>query len=112
VWPALLLAAVGHCWAAQEIVTVPTRTGVTESYLLIRNPPSAVPKVVVIALVGGYGAIGLAKSFPLISVSGGDPPQSGPCDSQAVHGFFGKVAAVAKATKDWMFGRDFPREIN
>jgi hypothetical protein len=53
----------------------------------------------------------LAKSWPLISVSGGDPPQSGPCDPQSPHGFFGRDAAVAKAMKDWMMGREFPREI-
>jgi len=246
--------------AAQELVTIPTRSGVTESYLLIRNPPSATPKVVVIAFVGGSGGIGLAaretpmkfgpatnfllrirndlvdadfvevvvdapsdklpqgmsdefrlgqdhltdiravlgdvkkrfpdariflvghsrgtvsaaalaaklgdavqgvilmstitnrdkqgpalstfsftsiripvllvhhrddgcapnpyynaerlsKSFPLISVSGGDPPQSGPCDSQAAHGYWGKDAPVTQAIQNWMLGRDFPREI-
>jgi hypothetical protein len=256
----LLLAAIGDCRAAQEIVTIPTRNGITETYLLIRNPPTAIPKAVVIAFVGGFGAIGLAgkepplkfgpttnflirarndlvdadvaevvvdapsdklpqgmsddfrlgsehladiravladikkrfpdakdfllgtsrgtisaaalgaklgnevqgtiltstvtnrdkqgpglstfnfasikipvllvhhrddacpmspyynaerlsKSFPLISVSGGDPPQSGPCDPQSPHGYFGKDAAVAQAMKAWMAGRDFPREI-
>jgi pimeloyl-ACP methyl ester carboxylesterase len=260
---ALLFAATADCQAAQELVTVPTRSGVTDTYLLIRNPPSATPKVVVIAFVGGFGAIDLAtlgskgmplkfgpttnflirvrndlvdadfaeavvdapsdklpqgvnddfrlgadhltdiravvadvkkrfpdakvflvgtsrgtisaaalgaklgdavqgtiltttvtnrdkqgpglstfnfasikipvllvhhrddgcpmspyynaerlsKSFPLVSVSGGDPPQSGPCDPQSPHGFFGKDAPVAQAMKSWMLGREFAREI-
>jgi pimeloyl-ACP methyl ester carboxylesterase len=259
---ALLLAcAAANCRAAQELVTIPTRGGVTESYLLIRNPPSATPKIVIIAFVGGFGVVGMAgkqaplkfgpatnflirirsdlvdsdfaevvvdapsdkqgslgmsdefrlgpdhltdirivladirkrfpeariylvghsrgtvsaaalaakmgdavqgvilmstitnrdkqgpalstfnfasikipvllvhhrddgcapnpyynaerlsKSFPLISVSGGDPPQSGPCDSQAAHGYWGKDAPVAQAIKDWMLGREFAREI-
>ena len=259
---ALLLAcAAADSRAAQELVTIPTRSGVTESYLVIRNPPSAVPKVVAIAFVGGFGVIGLAsmqvpikfspatnflirfrsdlvdvdvvevvvdapsdkqgslgmsdefrlgpdhltdiravladvrkrfpdariylvghsrgtvsaaalaaklgdavrgvvlmstatnrdkhgpalstfnfasikvpvllvhhrddgcttnpyynaerlsKSFPLISVSGGDPPQSGPCDSQAAHGYWGRDAPVALAIKNWMLGREFAREI-
>ena len=248
------------CRAAQQLVTVPTRNGVTESYLLIRNPPNATPKVVVIAFVGGSGVIGLAgkqvplsfgpstnfairvrndlvdrdfaealveapsdklpqgmsdefrlgsehladvraviadikkrfpdaklflmgtsrgtvsaaalgaklldeaqgtiltstvtqrdrdgpalstfsfasikmpvllvhhrddgckpcpywaverlgKSWPLVSVSGGDPPQSGPCDPQSAHGYWGKDAPVAKAMKAWMLGEEFPREI-
>jgi hypothetical protein len=30
-WAILLLTAAGNCWAAQEIVTVPTRTCVTDS---------------------------------------------------------------------------------
>jgi len=259
----LLVCAAGNCRAAQELVTVPTRGGVTETYLLIRNPPSATPKVVVIAFVGGFGAIDLAtlggkgmplkfgpntnflirvrndlvdadfaevvvdapsdnlaqgmsddfrlgpdhltdiravlgdvkkrfpdakvflmgtsrgtiskaalaatlgdtvqgtiltttvtnrdkhgpglstfnfssikipvllvhhrddgcpmspysnaerlsKSFPLVSVSGGDPAQSGPCDPQSPHGFFGKDAPVAQAMKNWMLGREFARDI-
>jgi alpha/beta superfamily hydrolase len=256
-----LLAAIGNCQAAQELFTIPTRSGVTETYLLIRNPPSATPKVIVVAFVGGFGVIDLAgrevpikfgpttnflirvrnnlveedvaevvvdapsdrpgpqgmsddfrlgsdhladiravlaelkkrfpdakvflagtsrgtisaaalaaklgnevqgtiltstvtqrdrdgqalstfnfasikvpvllihhrddgckpspywaverlaKSFPLVSVSGGDPPQSGPCDPQSPHGYFGRDAPVAKAMKDWMFGREFSREI-
>lgn len=260
-WLALLLVcAAADCRAAQELVTIPTRNGVTETYLLIRNPPSAMPKVVVIAFVGGFGAIGLAgkevpmkfgpttnflirvrndlvdadfaevvvdapsdklpqgmsdefrlgpdhltdiravladvkkrfpdakvflvgtsrgtisaaalgaklgdslqgtiltttvtnrdkqgsglstfnfasikipvllvhhhddgcpmspyynaerlsKSFPLVSVSGGDPPQSGPCDPQSPHGYFGRDAPVAQAMKNWMLGREFTREI-
>ncbi len=257
----LLFAAAPDCQAAQDLVTVPTRSGVTDSYLVIQNK-SATPKIVVIAFVGGFGAIGLAarsnelplkfgpttnflirvrndlvdadfaevvvdapsdklpqgmsdgfrlgpdhlkdiravladvkkrfpdakvflmgtsrgtisaaalgaklgdavqgtiltttvtnrdkqgsglstfnfasigipvllvhhrddgcpmspyynaerlsKSFPLISVSGGDPPQSGPCDPQSPHGYFGKDAPVAQAMKSWMLGREFPREI-
>jgi hypothetical protein len=257
----LLVGTAANCRAAQELVTIPTRSGVTESYLFIRNPPSATPKVLVIAFVGGSGVVGMAgketplkfspatnflirirndlvdadfaevvvdapsdnqgplgmsdefrlgpdhltdiravladikkrfpdariylvghsrgtvsaaalaaklgnavqgvilmstitnrdkhgpalstfnfasikipvllvhhrndgcapnpyynaerlsKSFPLISVSGGDPPQSGPCDSQAAHGYWGKDAPVAQAMKNWMLGRDFVREI-
>jgi len=58
-----------------------------------------------------YNAERLSKSFLLVSVSGGDPPQSGPCDSQAAHGYWGKDALVARAIKDWMMGREFAREI-
>jgi alpha/beta superfamily hydrolase len=58
-----------------------------------------------------YNAERLSKSFPLISVSGGDPPQSGPCDSQAPHGHFGKDAPLVQAMKNWMLGREFAREI-
>ncbi len=58
-----------------------------------------------------HNAERLSESFPLISVRGGDPPQSGPCDSQSAHGYFGLDAPVAKAMKAWMLGREFPREI-
>jgi alpha/beta superfamily hydrolase len=257
---ALGLLAIGDCRAAQELFTIPTRSGVTESYLLIRNPPNTVPKAVVVAFVGGSGVVELAgkplpikfgpttnflirvrndlvdaevaeavieapsdklpqgmsddfrfgadhladiraviadvkkqfpeaniflagtsrgtlsaaalaakldgevqgtiltstvtqrdrdgpalstfnfgsikvpvllvhhrqdgckpcpywaverlgRSWPLVSVSGGDPPQSGPCDPQSQHGYFGRDAPVAKAMKDWMLGREFARDI-
>jgi alpha/beta hydrolase family protein len=258
---AALLTAAGHCQAAQEMVTIPTRNGVTETYLVIRNAPAVTPRAVAIAFVGGFGVVGLkgkqapvkfgpatnflirfrsdlvdadvievvvdapsdkqgplgmsdefrlgpehltdiravladvkkrfpdariylvghsrgtvsaaalaaklgdavqgvvlmstatnrdkhgptlstfnfasikipvllvhhrddgcstnpyynaerlAKSFPLISVSGGDPPQSGPCDSQAAHGYFGRDAPVAQAIKNWMLGREFAHDI-
>ena len=58
-----------------------------------------------------YGAERLGKSFALVSVSGGEAPQSGPCDSQSAHGFYGKDAAVAAAIKAWMLGQPFPRDI-
>jgi len=53
----------------------------------------------------------LSKRFPIVTVSGGDPSQSGPCDSQSAHGFWGRDAPVAKAMKSWMLGQDFAREI-
>jgi pimeloyl-ACP methyl ester carboxylesterase len=58
-----------------------------------------------------YNAGRLGKSFPLVSVSGGDPPQSGPCDAQSAHGYWGRDAPVAKAMRAWMLGQDFPRDI-
>ena len=53
----------------------------------------------------------ISNKQSLISVSGGDPLQSGPCDSQSPHGYFGRDAAVVQAIKNWMLGRDFAREI-
>ncbi len=53
----------------------------------------------------------LANSSPLVSVSGGDPPQSGPCDPQSAHGFFGRDAPVVRAMKDWTLGRELARDI-
>jgi poly(3-hydroxybutyrate) depolymerase len=257
----LLAAATTLCSAAEAVITIPTRDGVTLSYLLVQDP-SAVPKIVVVTFIGGTGAIGLArraengsvkfgpaanflirirerlvdadiadaivdspsdqlpqgmqdrfrlgpdhladirallsdlkKRFPgariylvgtsrgtisaaalaaklgdsvqgiilsstvtnhdkmgealstfdfgtikvpvlfvhhrddgcftspyrnveriskgaaLVSVSGGDPPQSGPCDPMSPHGYFGRDAPVALAMKNWMLGGDFTRDI-
>jgi hypothetical protein len=53
----------------------------------------------------------LSRNFPLVSVSGGDPPQSDPCEPLSPHGFFGREAPVVNAMKNWMLGRDFTRDI-
>jgi hypothetical protein len=57
------------------------------------------------------GAERLAKKFPLVSVSGGDPPQSEPCDAMSQHGHLGREAQTAQAIRNWMLGREFAREI-
>lgn len=56
-------------------------------------------------------AAALAGRFPLVSVSGGKPPESGPCDPLAQHGYFGKEAETVDAIAAWMLKRPFPRDI-
>jgi hypothetical protein len=53
----------------------------------------------------------MSKGFPLVSVSGGDPPQTDPCEPLSPHGFFGREASVVDAIKNWMLWRDFTRDI-
>jgi predicted esterase len=57
------------------------------------------------------GAERLAKKFPLVSVSGGDPPQSEPCEAMSQHGYLGREAPTTEAIRNWMLGREFAREI-
>jgi hypothetical protein len=57
------------------------------------------------------GATRLAKSFPLISVSGGLPPQSGPCEPLSAHGYFGKEAETVSAIAAWMLGNRYATDI-
>ena len=54
---ALVLAAAAPAGAADELKTIPTRPGVTESFLLVR--PAADPVAGVILFAGGNGALGL-----------------------------------------------------
>ncbi len=54
----------------------------------------------------------LAKQFPLVSVSGGDPPQTDSCEPLSPHGYFGREIPTAQAIKDWMLGRPFARDVN
>lgn len=53
----------------------------------------------------------LAGTYPLISVEGGKPPETGPCDPLAPHGYFGKEAETVAAIAAWMLGKPFAKEI-
>lgn len=47
----------------------------------------------------------------LIEVRGGSPPQSGPCDPFAQHGYFGIEEPVIQAIADWIIGKPVPSKI-
>jgi predicted alpha/beta-hydrolase family hydrolase len=53
----------------------------------------------------------LAAHYPLVSVRGGRPPESGPCDPFAAHGYFGRERETVAAIKAWMLGRPYPRLV-
>jgi pimeloyl-ACP methyl ester carboxylesterase len=44
----------------------------------------------------------------LIAFEGGDPPQSGPCEARAAHGYLGLDAQVVKAIADWIIASPRP----
>jgi hypothetical protein len=52
-----------------------------------------------------------ADGFTLISVKGGKPPESGPCDPFSPHGYFGKEAETVDAIAAWMLKKPFAKEI-
>jgi hypothetical protein len=54
----------------------------------------------------------LSRSFPLISVSGGKPAESDPCEPLAAHGYYGREMGTVKAMKAWMLGRPFSKAID
>ena len=53
----------------------------------------------------------LQAQFPLISVSGGDVPRSGPCAPFSYHGFLGREESVVGAISAWLLGKPFPKDI-
>jgi hypothetical protein len=57
------------------------------------------------------GAARWSERFPLISVSGGLPPQTGPCDPLSAHGYFGKEAETVNAISLWISGQPYATEI-
>jgi hypothetical protein len=54
----------------------------------------------------------LGERFPLISVRGGKPPESGPCDPLHAHGFYGREAQTVDAIAAWMLKRPFRKDID
>ena len=57
------------------------------------------------------GARRLSGQFPLISVAGGDPPRSGPCEALSYHGYLGREEPVVEAISAWILGKAFPSDI-
>jgi hypothetical protein len=53
----------------------------------------------------------LADRYPLVSVFGGDAPQSGRCDAFSQHGFFGKEAATIAEIVNWRLKKPFRTEV-
>ena len=53
----------------------------------------------------------LASRYPLVTVHGGKPPESGPCDPFSAHGFFGKEAETVDAIANWMLKKPFAKDI-
>src|SRR5215468_4959206 len=56
-------------------------------------------------------AVRLADKYPLISVSGGRAPESGPCDPFSAHGYFGKESETVEEIVNWMLKKPFLREV-
>jgi len=59
-----------------------------------------------------YEAARVGGTYPLISVNGGKPPETGPCDPLAAHGYFGREAETVDAIANWMLQQPFRREID
>ena len=53
-----------------------------------------------------------ADRYPLVSVSGGPPAQSKPCEAMSAHGFLGKEVETVDAIAKWMLKQPYNKEIN
>ncbi len=53
----------------------------------------------------------LSDRFPLVTVFGGDSPQSGPCDAFSAHGYHGKEAATVEQIVNWMQKKPLVYEV-
>jgi alpha-beta hydrolase superfamily lysophospholipase len=53
----------------------------------------------------------MAEKYPLISVFGGSPPQSGPCDAFSQHGYLGKESETVEQIVNWMLKKPFEYQV-
>ena len=53
----------------------------------------------------------VARDRTLVTVRGGDPPKSGPCDPFSPHGFYGVEAPTVRAITGWMMGGEAPKDV-
>ncbi|MBI4189911.1 MAG: alpha/beta hydrolase [Betaproteobacteria bacterium] len=51
------------------------------------------------------------RKYPLITVKGGKPATSGPCDPFSAHGFLGKESETVAAMVDWMLKKPYLADI-
>jgi hypothetical protein len=59
-----------------------------------------------------YGdAVRLSDRYPLISVLGGSPPQSGPCEAHSPHGFLGKESETVEQMVNWILKKSFKERV-
>lgn len=78
---------------------------IASSVLLVHHVDDACPATPY------WEAKSLSKKYPLVSVSGGDPARSDPCEPFSAHGYLGREAPTVSAISRWMLGLEFARTI-
>lgn len=53
-----------------------------------------------------------ARQYPLITVSGGKPATSDPCEAFSAHGYLGKETETVDAIVNWMLKKSYPANID
>jgi len=54
----------------------------------------------------------LSARYPLITVRGGDPPRSDPCQAFSAHGYLGKETETVDALVNWMLKKPYRTNID
>jgi hypothetical protein len=54
----------------------------------------------------------LGRTYPLVSVSGGAPARSDPCEAFSAHGYLGVEAPTVAAIGHWILGQPYPKTVH
>jgi hypothetical protein len=112
---AVTLGDTVHSAVLSSTVTVAGRTGPALArfdFATIKVPVLFVHHRDDACRLSPYGNVArIAKEDALVTVDGGNPPQSDACEPLSPHGYFGREAQVAQAIQHWLLGQDFPHEI-
>jgi len=76
--------------------------------LVVHHREDACPFTPFADIPGLVRDLSKAPRRELIAFEGGAPPESGPCDARAAHGYLGLDAAVVKAIADWIVATPRP----
>jgi hypothetical protein len=82
-------------------------------FTTVKNPLLLVHHLSDQCAVSPYGdAQRLSDKYPLISVLGGLPPKSDPCEPFSPHGFYGKESETIEEIANWMLKKPFRNRID
>ncbi len=82
------------------------------NFKAIKSPLLLVHHVQDTCFVTPYAAAKkLAASYPLVTVRGGEPAQSEPCEAFSPHGYLGVEGPAVAAMVQWMRGQPAPIEV-
>ena len=56
-------------------------------------------------------ALLMARGYPLVTVNGGDPPRSEPCEAMSAHGYLGRETPTVDAIANWMLAKPYAANI-
>ena len=76
--------------------------------LIVHHRDDACPFTPFSDIPGLVRDLGKTPRHELITVTGGDPPESKPCEARAAHGYLGLDAQVVKAIADWIIATPRP----
>jgi pimeloyl-ACP methyl ester carboxylesterase len=84
---------------------------ITMPVLVVHHKEDACRATPIAAATGLPAALGGSTKVDFVEVTGGDPPQSDPCESLAAHGYLGRERDVVGVIANWIAGKPVPKRV-